>query len=90
MEPWVAGIVASVLASLIAGVWKLLNDKIADGQREQKAQIDREVTKLWDQIGRDSNTGMRVHVHDIVNVKGNQQYLHDRITRLETWRNGKP
>lgn len=89
MELW-AGIVAGALFALIGVAWKMLNDKINDGHQEQKEQIDREVAKLWDQIGRDSNSGMRVHVHSIKEIRTGELALHDRVARLETWRNGKP
>lgn len=79
MWAWVPALIGAAFFALAGVVWKLLNDKI---ERNDKA--------LWDQIGRDSNSGMRVHVHDVINVKSNQQYLHDRIERLEKWRNGKP
>lgn len=71
---WLYALIGGAFLGLIALVWRLLNEKIG---------------ALWQQIGRDSNSGMRIHVHDIANVKTQNIALHERIVRLETWRNGK-
>lgn len=71
---WLYATVAGVIITLIGIIWKMLNDKI---------------DALWRQVGVDSNSGMRVHVHDIANVKTQNIAIHERVVRLETWRNGK-
>lgn len=71
---WLYTLIGGAFLGLIALVWKLLNEKIE---------------ALWLQIGKDSNSGMRVHVHDIANVKTQNIAIHERLVRLETWRNGK-
>lgn len=75
---------------LLAIIWHQLNEKISahkkacdQAMQDHKEANDREFDKLWTQIGKDSNSGMRVHVHDIVNVKGNIVSLHERVSRLE-------
>ena len=76
---WTAiGIGVGVLAALVGVVWKMLNDK-----------IDRNDEKLWDQIGHDSDSGMRKVAHLVPNLMAQNQALHSRLERLETWRNGK-
>lgn len=72
---WLYATVAGVIITLMGIIWKMLNDKI---------------DALWRQVGVDSNSGMRVHVHDIANVKTQNIAIHERVVRLETWRNGKP
>lgn len=78
----IVGIVATILLGLIAVVWNMLNDKI-NSNREECEERDQ---RLWDQIGRDSYSGMRKMVHG---MEGNTQALIDldrRVDRLE----GKP
>jgi hypothetical protein len=73
------GITATVVLALLGVVWNLLNDKIA----EHKDDCDKEIAKLWDQIGRDSNSGMRVHVHATHGLPEAFMGLDKRVTDLE-------
>lgn len=57
-------VVLAVIVPLLAVIWRLLNEKI----REHKEACDKDVSVLWDQIGRDSDTGMRKRVHQSVSM----------------------
>ena len=59
------GIVATAFLGLLAVVWNLLNDKI----KAHKEHCDDEIEKLWNQVGRDSNSGMRFEVHKIPSIQ---------------------
>ncbi len=59
------GIIATVFIALIAVVWNQLNEKI----KSHKEHCDDEINKLWDQIGRDSHSGMRAEVHKIPSLQ---------------------
>lgn len=72
-------IIVGIVSALVGVVWWQLNSK-----------IDRELELLWNQVGRDSNSGMRPAFHDMQNVKARTEGLGERVTRLEIWRNGKP
>jgi hypothetical protein len=57
---WLYGLVGVAFLGLVGLVWNLLNDKI----KEHKDHCDDEIKRLWDQIGRDSFSGMRKIVHE--------------------------
>ena len=94
---WLYPIVAGVIIALIGVVWKMLNDKI-DAQAkaitikfEMAAKnIEDKIDMLWNQIGRDSESGMRQMVHEQTPNRFILEAQDNRITRLEIWRNGKP
>lgn len=54
---WALGMGLPIVVALLGVVWKLL-----------AARIDAVEKSIWDQIGRDSNSGMRKHVHDSANM----------------------
>jgi hypothetical protein len=55
------GIGAGVAVPLIGVIWRQLNERIKD----HKADCDKQIAALWDQIGRDSISGMRKIVHSV-------------------------
>ncbi len=58
-------VAATVILGLIAVVWNQLNEKI----KSHKEGCDDEIKRLWDQIGRDSHSGMRAEVHKIPSLQ---------------------
>lgn len=60
----------------------------------KQGRMERDIEMLLDQVGRDSESGMRKTVHSAYNIslsaKSDVIKAEDRIERLETWRNGKP
>ena len=70
-------LVGVVLVGLVAYIW-LDHDK-----------RDRERIKaLWDQVGRDSRSGMRKDVHDVGNLRIRASELERRVARIERYLNG--
>lgn len=69
---WIVGIGIPILVLLAGVIWKML---------------DRRLESLWDQVGRDSDHGMRKTVHDSSNKAGlayGTCDLHEkRLDRLE-------
>lgn len=63
MPEWLLVVIAlAPLVGILAGViWKQLNDKIM----AHKDHCDEEIEKLWNQIGKDSFSGMRRTVHSV-------------------------
>lgn len=76
---WLYATIAGVIIALIGVIWKMLNDKI---ERYDKA--------LWNQVGRDSFSGMRKMVHEESGTARAFMEVDKRVDRLEKWRNGKP
>ncbi len=70
--------VLSVVGPLVAVIWHQLNEKI----REHKEACDEDVEKLWDQIGRDSDSGMRKRVHQSAPIASHFE-LEKRVYLLE-------
>jgi hypothetical protein len=75
---WLYGLVGVAFLGLVGLVWSLLNDKI----KEHKDHCDDEIKRLWDQIGRDSNSGMRHKVHNSAPM-GSVAQLETRVYALE-------
>jgi hypothetical protein len=75
---WLYGLVGVAFLGLVGLVWSLLNDKI----KEHKDHCDEEVKRLWDQIGRDSNSGMRHKVHNSAPMSS-VAHLETRVYALE-------
>lgn len=67
-------IVAGLLLALIGVIWTQLNAKI---------------DALWDQIGRDSHSGMRKTLHDTANEAQLIEAMDMRIKRFEDRQNGR-
>ncbi len=72
------GIGATVVLALIGVVWSLLNEKI----RTFKEECEERDSRIWDQIGRDSDSGMRKAVHNSVPM-GAHMELERRVHELE-------
>ena len=72
-------IVIGVAAGLVGVIWKQMNDKI----KEHKDDCDKSISALWDQIGRDSNSGMRNKVHNSTPM-GAHMELERRVDALES------
>lgn len=82
MLAWVPTLLGALFFALAGVVWRLLNEKI-NANRQECEERDK---RIWDQIGRDSYSGMRKMVHG---MEGHTQALMDldrRVDRLE----GKP
>ena len=76
---WTAvGIGVAIFVTLVGIIWKMLNDKIAS----HKSDCDKEIAKIWDQIGRDSSSGMRAKVHNSTSM-GSHFELERRVHALE-------
>jgi hypothetical protein len=75
--PIVAGV--GIVAALVGVIWKQMNDKI----KEHKDDCDKAIDALWDQIGRDSGSGMRVKVHNSTPM-GAHVELERRVDALES------
>jgi hypothetical protein len=76
---WLYGLIGAAFLGLVALVWNLLNEKI----REHKEDCDKEISKLWDQIGRDSFSGMRKSVHEETGSRHAFMELDKRVDVLE-------
>lgn len=76
---WLWGLLGAAFLGLIAVVWNLLNEKI----REHKEDCDKEIAKLWDQIGKDSYSGMRKSVHSMQGLPEAFMELDKRVDVLE-------
>lgn len=73
MPEWLYAIlVGGVILSLVAYIWH----KHEDHDRERISQI-------WDQIGRDSKSGMREIVHKCANAFMRLRDVERRVDRLE-------
>lgn len=85
MPDWLlVAIALAPLVGILSGViWKQLNDKIT----AHKEHCDEEIEKLWNQIGRDSSSGMRKLVHNSVPM-GAHVSLETRVHMLETDKRG--
>lgn len=70
--------VLAIVGPLLGVIWHLLNEKI----RAHKEACDKDASQLWDQIGRDSNSGMRLRVHQSVSM-GHYTELEHRVHALE-------
>jgi hypothetical protein len=70
--------VLAIVGPLLGVIWHLLNEKI----REHKEACDKDVSLLLDQIGRDSDSGMRKRVHQSVPM-GAHVDLERRVHELE-------
>lgn len=73
-----AGIVLAVVVPLVGALWHLLKEKI----EEHKDTCDKDIAAIWDQIGRDSGSGMRRKVHQSVDM-GAHFELERRVHELE-------
>ncbi len=76
---WLYGLLGVAFLGLIGLVWNLLNEKI----RAHKADCDKEIAHLWDQVGRDSYSGMRKSVHELNGVPEAFMELDKRVDKLE-------
>lgn len=79
MDGTFIGIVAAIILGLIAVVWNLLNEKIRSIREECTARDD----ALWNQIGRDSFSGMRRIVHAEDGASALCMDLDRRMDKLE-------
>jgi hypothetical protein len=97
MPEWVlplASILILIFTALVGVIWKLLNDRIDAIKRMLLERIE----ALWDQIGRDSHSGMRKTTHDAHSLATQHVSLIgaivERVKRLEerfdAWRNRRP
>lgn len=75
---WLWGLIGAAFLGLVGIVWSLLNGKLDDIRRECKERDD----AIWDQIGRDSESGMRYKVHNAV-PNGEFVLLEKRVDDLE-------
>ena len=76
---WVYPIIVGVLLTLLGYIWKQMTDKVDAIRAECRERDD----ALWDQIGRDSYSGMRMMVHS---TAGHTEAICDldrRVTKLE-------
>lgn len=74
-----AGIVATALFGLIGIVWSMLNDKI----NANRAECEERDKRIWEQVGRDSFSGMRKIVHAQDGVHELAMELDRRVDALE-------
>jgi hypothetical protein len=70
--------VLAIVGPLLGVIWHLLNEKI----REHKEACDEDASRLWDQIGRDSDSGMRKRVHQSAPMAAHVD-LERRVHELE-------
>lgn len=73
MPEWLwALIIGAVVLSLVATVWRM-----------HEAQDRERIESIWDQIGRDSKSGMREIVHKCANALSRVRDIERRVGRLE-------
>ena len=73
MPEWLwALIIGAVVLGLLGTVWRM--HETHDRER---------IESIWDQIGRDSKSGMREIVHKCANAIGRVRDLERRVNRLE-------
>lgn len=73
MPEWLwALIVGAIVLSLVATVWRM--HETHDRER---------IESVWDQIGRDSKSGMREIVHKCANALSRLRDIERRVNRLE-------
>lgn len=75
---WFYGLIGVAFLGLIGIVWNMLNEKI----RDHKADCEKATAALWDQVGRDSLSGMRFMVHNATPM-GDHVDLESRVDKLE-------
>lgn len=76
---WLYTLIGLAGIGLLGVIWNLMNEKM----REHKAACDKEIEKLWDQIGKDSFSGMRKVVHSVASLPERYMDLDARVDRLE-------
>lgn len=76
---WLYGLIGIAFLGLIGIVWNQMNEKM----REHKADCDKEIAKVWDQLGRDSFSGMRKIVHEEAGCHIAVMELDKRVDVLE-------
>lgn len=75
---WLYGLIGVAFLGLIGVVWHQLNERI----KEHREECDKEIERLWSQIGRDSSSGMRFMVHNSTPM-GAHAELERRVYKLE-------
>jgi hypothetical protein len=65
-------IIVTSLLTLIAAIW-----------RAHEKRDEERFTDVWNQIGRDGNSGMRKNVHDVPGIALTVDDLRERVARLE-------
>lgn len=81
---YIAGIVVTVLLALLAVVWNLLNEKI----ERNKTECEERDKRIWDQLGRDSQSGMRFDVHAAHGLPAAFVDLDRRVMEMERTQRG--
>lgn len=75
---WLYGLLGAAFLALVGAVWKLMNDKM----KEHRDECQKDISAIWNQIGRDSGSGMRYKVHNSTPM-GAHMELEKRVTTLE-------
>jgi hypothetical protein len=84
MPEWLWSIVVGIaLAGLVSALYGLAVRRIDEQASALGKSIDERFDALWNQIGRDSQSGMRGDVHKIGSLQQTLEWFDKRITKLE-------
>lgn len=77
---WIAGLLATTIGALIAGMWSNLSSRIADIAKRLERHVGEETEEMWEKVDEIKDL---VRQGQILNTEGHA-VLGERLARMET------